>query len=107
MLAGVLMVWLGLMLGSAIIVYLLRYLWRVLLFGAPYQLAVEIRENFYRQLGHHNPVFYLRYRTGDLMERATNDVDRVLFAAGEGVLTLVDSLVMEMMVLVVMSTQIS
>lgn len=41
------------------------------------------------------------------MARATNDVDRVVFAAGEGVLTLVDSLVMGLVVLVVMSTQIS
>jgi ATP-binding cassette subfamily B multidrug efflux pump len=41
------------------------------------------------------------------MARATNDVDRVVFAAGEGVLTLVDSLVMGLAVLIVMSTQIS
>lgn len=103
----VLMAWLGLMIGTAIVVYLLRYVWRVLLFGASYQLAVELRENFYRQLSRQNPAFYLRHRTGDLMARATNDVDRVVFAAGEGVLTLVDSLVMGMAVLIVMSTQIS
>ncbi|WP_447886206.1 SmdA family multidrug ABC transporter permease/ATP-binding protein [Serratia fonticola] len=103
----VLMAWLGLMIGTAIVVYLLRYVWRVLLFGASYQLAVELRENFYRQLSRQNPAFYLRHRTGDLMARATNDVDRVVFAAGEGVLTLVDSLVMGLAVLIVMSTQIS
>ncbi len=91
---GVLMAWLGLMIGTAIVVYLLRYVWRVLLFGASYQLAVELREDFYRQLSRQHPEFYLRHRTGDLMARATNDVDRVVFAAGEGVLTLVDSLVM-------------
>lgn len=104
---NVLLAWLGLMLGTAIVVYLLRYVWRVLLFGASYQLAVELRENFYHQLSRQNPAFYLRHRTGDLMARATNDVDRVVFAAGEGVLTLVDSLVMGLAVLVVMSTQIS
>lgn len=103
----VLLAWLGLMLGTAILVYLLRYVWRVLLFGASYQLAVELRENFYRQLSRQNPAFYLRHRTGDLMARATNDVDRVVFAAGEGVLTLVDSMVMGLVVLLVMSTQIS
>ncbi|OMQ25419.1 SmdA family multidrug ABC transporter permease/ATP-binding protein [Serratia oryzae] len=103
----VLLAWLGLMLGTAILVYLLRYVWRVLLFGASYQLAVELRENFYHQLSRQNPAFYLRHRTGDLMARATNDVDRVVFAAGEGVLTLVDSLVMGLVVLLVMSTQIS
>ena len=105
--AGQIFMWIGVMLVTAVMVYLLRYVWRVLLFGASYQLAVELRENFYRQLSRQNPAFYLRHRTGDLMARATNDVDRVVFAAGEGVLTLVDSLVMGLVVLVVMSTQIS
>ena len=101
------MMWIGIMLATAIVVYLLRYVWRVLLFGASYQLAVELREDFYRQLSRQQPAFYLRHRTGDLIARATNDVDRVVFAAGEGVLTLVDSLVMGCVVLLVMSTQIS
>ncbi|MGL5698596.1 MAG: SmdA family multidrug ABC transporter permease/ATP-binding protein [Kluyvera sp.] len=104
---GQVMMWLGTMVLIAVVVYLLRYVWRVLLFGASYQLAVELREDFYRQLSRQHPEFYLRYRTGDLMARATNDVDRVVFAAGEGVLTLVDSLVMGCAVLIVMSTQLS
>ncbi len=101
------MLWLGVMIITAVMVYLLRYVWRVLLFGASYQLAVELRVRFYRLLSGQLPGFYLRHRTGDLMARATNDVDRVVFAAGEGVLTLVDSLVMGCSVLVVMSVQIS
>lgn len=101
------MLWIATMVLIAVVVYLLRYVWRVLLFGASYQLAVELREDYYRQLSRQHPEFYLRHRTGDLMARATNDVDRVVFAAGEGVLTLVDSLVMGCAVLIMMSTQIS
>lgn len=107
MTTGQILLWIGVMVVTAIVVYLLRYVWRVLLFGASYQLAVELREDFYRQLSRQHPEFYLRHRTGDLIARATNDVDRVVFAAGEGVLTLVDSLVMGLVVLIVMSTQIS
>lgn len=99
--------WIGILLLVAVVVYLLRYVWRVLLFGASYLLAVELREKYYRQLSNQAPSFYQRHRTGDLIARATNDVDRVVFAAGEGVLTLVDSLVMGLAVLFVMSTQIS
>ncbi|EOS94279.1 SmdA family multidrug ABC transporter permease/ATP-binding protein [Erwinia tracheiphila] len=102
-----LMLWVALMFFTAVLIYFLRYVWRILLFGASYQLAVELRRDFYRQLSRQHPEFYLRHRTGDLIARATNDVDRVVFAAGEGVLTLVDSLVMGLAVLVVMSTQIS
>jgi len=101
------LLWIGSILAIAVVVYLLRYVWRILLFGASYQLAIELREDYYRRLSRHHPEFYLRYRTGDLIARATNDVDRVVFAAGEGVLTLVDSFVMGFAVLIIMSTQIS
>ncbi|EPI8973284.1 SmdA family multidrug ABC transporter permease/ATP-binding protein [Escherichia albertii] len=104
---GQILMWIATMVLIAVVVYLLRYVWRVLLFGASYQLAVELREDYYRQLSRQHPEFYLRHRTGDLIARATNDVDRVVFAAGEGVLTLVDSLVMGCAVLIMMSTQIS
>ncbi|YBQ79834.1 SmdA family multidrug ABC transporter permease/ATP-binding protein [Escherichia coli] len=104
---GQILMWIATMVLIAVVVYLLRYVWRVLLFGASYQLAVELREDYYRQLSRQHPEFYLRHRTGDLMARATNDVDRVVFAAGEGVLTLVDSLVMGCAVFIMMSTQIS
>ncbi|USR65726.1 SmdA family multidrug ABC transporter permease/ATP-binding protein [Providencia stuartii] len=96
-----------LMLFIALIVYGLRYVWRLWLFGASYKLAVQLRQKFYRQLSLQNQEFYLKYRTGDLIARTTNDVDRVVFAAGEGVLTLVDSLVMGCAVLIMMSVEIS
>ncbi|SUG49081.1 ABC transporter ATP-binding membrane protein [Salmonella enterica subsp. arizonae] len=74
----------------------------------PYQLAVELREDYYRQLSRQHPEFYQRHPGRAILSpAATNDVDRVVFAAGEGVLTLVDSLVMGCAVLIVMSTQIS
>ncbi|MDC9604881.1 SmdA family multidrug ABC transporter permease/ATP-binding protein [Xenorhabdus griffiniae] len=98
---------LGFMLFIALVIYGLRYVWRVWLFGASYRLAIKLRGDFYKRLSSQNPEFYLRHRTGDLMARATNDVDRVVFAAGEGVLTLVDALVMGCSVLIVMSVEIS
>lgn len=99
--------WVGIMLVIALAIYVLRYFWRILLFGTSYYLAVELREKFYQQLSRQNPAFYLRYRTGDLMAHATNDVDKVVEAAGVGVLMLVDSTVLSGAVLVVMCTQIS
>lgn len=102
-----LFIWLGIMVLTAFLIYVLRYIWRVLLFGAAYQLAIELRYCLYNLLSKQMPGFYLFKRTGDLMARATNDVDRVVFAAGEGVLTLIDSLVMGGSVLMFMSFQIS
>ena len=99
--------WISVMILIAFIIYGLRYVWRLWLFGASYKLAIQLRQKFYRQFSQQTQEFYLRHRVGDLIARTTNDVDRVVFAAGEGVLTLVDSLVMGCAVLIVMSIEIS
>ncbi|CAL4325434.1 Multidrug resistance-like ATP-binding protein MdlA [Buchnera aphidicola (Protaphis terricola)] len=99
--------WVLIILLIAVIVYILRCIWRILLFGASYNLATELRVKFYSYLSNQSQIFFLKYRTGDLIARATNDVDRVVFAAGEGVLTLVDSSIMGLSVLIIMITQIS
>ena len=41
--ASQIMMWVGTLVLIAIVIYLLRYVWRVWLFGASYQLAVELR----------------------------------------------------------------
>ncbi|CAL4323629.1 Multidrug resistance-like ATP-binding protein MdlA [Buchnera aphidicola (Chaitophorus populicola)] len=99
--------WIYFMIAIAIIVYILRYIWRILLFGASYKLAIKLRTIFYDSIIKQNSEFYLENRTGDLITRVSNDIERVIFAAGEGVLTLVDSSVMGISVLIVMCTQIS
>ncbi|MEB6705128.1 SmdB family multidrug efflux ABC transporter permease/ATP-binding protein [Escherichia coli] len=60
---GQILMWIATMVLIAVVVYLLRYVWRVLLFGASYQLAVELREDYYRQLSRQHPEFYQRYST--------------------------------------------
>ncbi|WP_343187690.1 ABC transporter transmembrane domain-containing protein [Buchnera aphidicola (Periphyllus koelreuteriae)] len=95
------------MIAIALTVYILRYVWRILLFGASYKLAIKLRKLFYKSIIKQNNDFYIKNRTGDLITRVSNDIERIIFAAGEGVLTLVDSLVMGISVLIVMCTQIS
>ncbi len=75
--------WIGALVLIAVMVYLLRYVWRVLLL-AP---LISWRWSYGRTLSSAQPSasgLYLRHRTGDLIARATNDVDRVVFAAGKG-----------------------
>jgi len=95
---------LGTLLAMGATIYLLRVGWRLQLFAAAYRLGVELRTRLYARLTTQGPQFFNRSRTGDLMARATNDVDAVELAAGEaflagfdGTLTLV--LVVAMMTL--------
>jgi ATP-binding cassette subfamily B protein/ATP-binding cassette subfamily C protein/ATP-binding cassette subfamily B multidrug efflux pump len=95
---------LGTLIAIGVAIYLLRVGWRLQLFAAAYRLGVELRTRLYAKLTTQGPQFFHRSRTGDLMARATNDVDAVELAAGEaflagfdGTLTLV--LVVAMMTL--------
>ncbi|GAA4899307.1 ABC transporter transmembrane domain-containing protein [Ferrimonas pelagia] len=74
-----------LLLGLAL--YLLRFGWRMVLFGASYRLGGDLRQQLFRRLSRQGLAFYSSHSTGDLMARATNDVDAVEVAAGEGILT--------------------
>ncbi|EOC1774843.1 ABC transporter ATP-binding protein [Vibrio fluvialis] len=90
------------LLGVSILVYLLRYGWRRVLFGTSYQLGNILREQFYHRLLKQGQAFYNLHSTGDLMARATNDIDAVEMAAGEGILSGFDGLMTFILVLVMM-----
>ncbi|EKO3541992.1 ATP-binding cassette domain-containing protein [Vibrio fluvialis] len=90
------------LLGVSILVYLLRYGWRRVLFGTSYQLGNILREQFYHRLLRQGQAFYNQHSTGDLMARATNDIDAVEMAAGEGILSSFDGLMTFILVLVMM-----
>ncbi len=90
-----------------LLIYLLRYVWRVMLFGASYRLAYVLRNRLFSHFTRMSPDFYQRHRTGDLMAHATNDIQAVEMTAGEGVLTLVDSIIVGALVLSIMCSQYS
>jgi ATP-binding cassette subfamily B multidrug efflux pump len=104
---GTLMGYLAGLLGLGLLIYLLRYVWRVMLFGASYRLAYVLRNRLFTHFTRMSPDFYQRHRTGDLMAHATNDIQAVEMTAGEGVLTLVDSFIVGILVLSIMCSQYS
>jgi ATP-binding cassette subfamily B multidrug efflux pump len=92
-----------LIVGIAIAVYILRFLWRITLFSASFYLAELMRQRLYHHLTRMAPGFFQKYRTGDLMARATNDISAVEMAAGEGVLSAIDGLMTSIFVLTIMT----
>lgn len=77
---------------NGIIVYLLRYVWRIKIFGSSLRLSRLLRNQLFEHFTRMSPAFYHTHRTGDLMAHATNDIQAIEMTAGQGVLTLVDSL---------------
>lgn len=92
----------GAIAAAAVFLYIFRYLWRVFLYSSSYQLASLLRQRIYRHLTGMAPAFFQRHGTGDLMARATNDINAVEMTAGEGVLSMVDGALMGTVVLAVL-----
>ncbi len=103
----ILIYWMTILAVVGVLSYILRYIWRILIFGASIKLARILRSNLYSHFTKMSSSFYQKRRTGDLMAHATNDIRAVEQTAGAGVLTLVDSLTMGSFVIITMALTIS
>jgi ATP-binding cassette subfamily B multidrug efflux pump len=99
----VLIKWLLLLLLTGITTYIVRFWWRVMIFGSSLKLARMLRNQLFEHFTKMSPQFYQRRRIGDLMAHATNDLQAIQMTAGAGVLTLVDSISMGGFVLLAMA----
>ncbi|MFD0959183.1 ABC transporter ATP-binding protein [Paenibacillus chungangensis] len=90
-----------------IVGYLITYVWHYKLFGGAFVLERLLRSNLIGHFLRMKPTFYERNRTGDLMARSTNDLNAVATTAGFGILTLVDSTLFMITILIVMAVGIS
>lgn len=99
--------WIGFLIAIGVIYYGTGYAWRQLIFGAAVRLSRLLRNRLYDLFTRLSPNFYHKRRIGDLMAHATNDIRAVEDAAGDGILTLIDSITMGAMVIVAMAALIN
>lgn len=96
-----------LFLGLGVLVYILSYFWMYNLFGGAHLAERILRSKLMGQFLVMTPRFYEKNRTGDLMARATNDLKAISTTAGFGILTLVDSSMFMLTILLTMGILIS
>lgn len=72
-------------------IYALNFIWQYQLFGGSITMERILRTKLNRKFLSMTPTFYEKNRTGDLMARATNDLNAVATTAGFGIMTLIDS----------------
>lgn len=89
-------------LAAAFSLYILRYFWRKQIWGGAAELERQMRSKLFDHFMIMDRTFYQRHGTGDLMAHATNDVTAIQNVAGDGVLTLVDSLIMGLSTMIAM-----
>lgn len=98
--------WMSILVITGILTYAGRYVWRNMIFGSDNQLQRTLRFRLFEHFTNMSPFFFQRYRTGDLMARATNDVNAVQQVAGIGVLQLADSILTGGTVIITMAVTI-
>jgi len=99
--------YLGILLAIMVSSYAITYIWMYRLFGGAFLVERKLRSRFVTHLLKMTPIFYEKNRTGDLMARATNDLKAISITAGFGILTLVDSSVWMLTLLLTMGILIS
>jgi len=83
----------GALLGMAILGGISRFMMRKLLIGVSREVEYELRNDFFKQLTRLSYSFYNRTPTGDLMARATNDLNAVRAVLGPGIMYSVNTAV--------------
>ncbi|WP_086941369.1 ABC transporter ATP-binding protein [Trichococcus pasteurii] len=84
--------WSAVILVAGVLQYLFRYIWRMKIWGTSAELEKILRSRLFKHFTEMDAVFFQKYRTGDLMAHATNDLNAIRMVAGAGILTLADSI---------------
>lgn len=92
---------------SAFLMYGLRFIWRQFIFGTSQLLGKILRSQLFAHFTKMSPTFYQKYRTGDLMAHATNDINALTMFAGAGIMSAVDASVAALVTLSTMLLTLS
>jgi ATP-binding cassette subfamily B protein len=93
----------GALLGVAFLKAFFQYWMRWILIGISRDIEYDLRSDLFGHLVSLPQRFYQAYRTGDLMSRATNDMNAVRLMLGPGIMYSADVLLTFAVVLAVMS----
>ena len=94
----------GLLLSLALIKGVFQYWMRWILIGISRDIEYDLNNDLFGHLMRLSQRFFNSYRTGDLMSRATNDMNAVRLLVGPGIMYTADVLLTFVVVLAVMSS---
>ena len=92
----------GALLGLAAVGGVFRFLQRRIIIGASRDIEFDLRNDFFARLQLFEPAYFHHNRTGDLMSRATNDLNAVRMMIGPAVMYLSNTVLTFVTVIVLM-----
>src|SRR5579875_79805 len=93
----------ALLIGLSLVKGLFQYWMRVIIIGISRDIEYDLRNDLFAHLVELSQDFYGRYRTGDVMARATNDLNAVRMMLGPGLMYWSDTIVMLLLSIAVMA----
>lgn len=81
-----------------------RYIWRIFIVGTSRYVELDMRNSFFTHLQKLSTNYFNHNKTGDLMALATNDLNAVRMALGNGVIMMTDSIVLTIATIIIMFT---
>jgi ATP-binding cassette subfamily B multidrug efflux pump len=94
----------GILLAIAIVGGVFRYLMRRILIGASRDIEYDVRNAFFARLQQQPLAYYHARRTGDLMSRATNDLNAVRTMIGPAVMYSTNTILIFVVAIVLMAS---
>jgi len=92
----------ALLIGVSLVKGLFQYWMRVIIIGISRDIEYDIRNDLFGHLVILSQDFYARFRTGDIMARATNDLNAVRMMLGPGVMYWIETSVTTVLAIAVM-----
>src|SRR5579864_5747896 len=89
--------------GIALFKSFFQFWMRVILIGISRDIEYDLRNDLFAHLVSLSPDFYARQRTGDIMARATNDLNAVRMMLGPGIMYWADNSLMFLLAISVMA----
>lgn len=80
-----------------------RYLWRINIFGTSRKMEHYLRNMVFEHLLTLSPNYFTTHKTGDLMAHATNDINAVRQASGQGIMMAVDATFLTILSMIMMA----
>ena len=95
--------WLLLLMVVALLGGVCRYVMRQLLNSASRRVETDLRDALFAHLERQSATFFDRHTSGDLIARATNDLQNVRMVAGPALMYLVDTFVLTLLLIPMMA----
>lgn len=89
----------------AVMIALGRFFWRFFIVGTSRNIETELREQYFSHLLKLSASWYQNTTTGDLMARATNDLNAIRMASGFALISFTDGVFMTVVIIVILFTR--